>query len=280
MTAPTCTRKPGALTSRCRCVSCRARHAKLTKANRAGLYPRAPREQAWDALGEVLRRGWTDLAIASASGLPRDTVHAILVRHRAGAGPGRIAHVTAHALAELRDPTAGRVGSLSTVRRLRALSRVGWEMRALSAVTGVPLMTLHHVRAGQNATALTSVWAAVRTAYRDLADVPGPSTRALERATALGWEPPAAWDEDSIEDPAEPAPVAVDEVAVERAVAGRPVTLTRTERDLAVPRMVDAGMSDSQIADLLGLCTETVYRTRRRLAVPAATARRPEARAS
>jgi DNA-binding NarL/FixJ family response regulator len=86
-----------------------------------------------------------------------------------------------------------------------------------------------------------------------------------------------AWDDDAMDDPAAvPQGIdgatadGVDELAVQRAVDGIRTDLTPTERDLALPRMASAGMSDPAIARVLGINAETVYRNRSRLGVPTA----------
>jgi hypothetical protein len=243
-----------------------------------GAIPQAPRDQAWAALAEALRRGWEIRAIASATGLPRDTVNTIVIGYRAHGPVAHLNRATVHALAEMGEPTEGKVGAYSTVRRLRALARAGWRPHDLAVATGIPLMTIKHVASGQRATVYAQTWSAVRDAYRALAATSGPAPAAAVRAAAEGWEPPAAWDEDTIEDPAELTPVLVDEVAVERAVAGRAVQLAPAERDLAIPRMAAAGMSDSVIAGVLGVVPETVMRNRKRLGVPGVLA--PHVRAA
>lgn len=57
----------------------------------------------------------------------------------------------------------------------------------------------------------------------------------------------------------------VDEIAVERALRGDAVAMTRREVDEALARMVERGDSDRQIADALGISDRTVIRRRQRL---------------
>jgi hypothetical protein len=85
---------------------------------------------------------------------------------------------------------------------------------------------------------------------------PGPSHRTRARARALGYAPPLAWDDDAIDDPsAQPCPgnhaagssteePVVDQVAVERALAGRSLAgLTAAERLAAVAHLAGQGVS-------------------------------------
>jgi DNA-binding CsgD family transcriptional regulator len=54
----------------------------------------------------------------------------------------------------------------------------------------------------------------------------------------------------------------VDEIAVERAVAGERLTLTLRERGLAIDRLTRAGLSARQIGLRLGISDRTVGRYR------------------
>lgn len=58
----------------------------------------------------------------------------------------------------------------------------------------------------------------------------------------------------------------VDEIAVERAMAGDEVALTIRERAVAVQRLSQLGLSSRQIADRLRLSDRTVQRYRARAA--------------
>jgi hypothetical protein len=63
--------------------------------------------------------------------------------------------------------------------------------------------------------------------------------------------------------------VRFDPVAVERALAGERIPLSRPERLEAVRRLHAARLSDRQIGQRLGVCTRTVLRCRRSLGLPA-----------
>ena len=168
------------------------------------------------------------------------------------------------------------VASIGARRRIRALQTQGWPVYELMARMGLRstnatgLMNRPQVR---RATAQ-----AVAALYDELWDQPGPSTRTAAWARAKGFPPPLAWDEDTIDDPkARPSvrPVAtgtVDEIAVQRAVAGdTTVTLNKHERCAAVRILHARSYSDSKIADTLGIAAETVLRIRHRLHLPAVT---------
>jgi DNA-binding CsgD family transcriptional regulator len=76
-----------------------------------------------------------------------------------------------------------------------------------------------------------------------------------------------AWDDDAIDNPdAQPytdtTTDTLDEIAIEEAMRGRLVTLTKTERAEAVHRMTVRGYSAEQIAQRLGVSGRTVQRKR------------------
>lgn len=106
---------------------------------------------------------------------------------------------------------AARVDATGTRRRLQALVATGWSQRSLArmlASAGTrPAWGLIH---GQpHVTVATE--RAVRALYARLWDQPPPETTRDERYAAAvarrcaarhGWEPPLAWDDDEIDDPA------------------------------------------------------------------------------
>lgn len=169
--------------------------------------------------------------------------------------------------------TSLSVDATGTMRRLRALAALGWTAcdlgKRLDGVTGeavgqiqrrkdrryVYLATAQRVAALYDELSMTapSGWIAKRT---------------RAQAAANGWLPPLAYDDDTIDDPAACPNVstitarAVDEVAVERAMLGDPVKLTKTERAEAVRRLTAAGVGAAQIGARLGTTHRTVQRDR------------------
>ena len=103
----------------------------------------------------------------------------------------------------------GLADATGTRRRLRALMRNGWSLGVLSARLGCTrqvLRTKLHDR--ERATAATVT--AVRALYDELWDqAPPEGTKSGKRAATMarryaqerGWPPPAAWDDDEIDDP-------------------------------------------------------------------------------
>lgn len=279
MTAATCVRKPGSVWSSCRCADCLRVNARTKALHELGRLPARPSDAAWAVIEERTAAGWSPLAIASAAGIPARTLHNQIERYQNTGHRGDLHHATAHAILHLGTPTDGWVGSHGARRRLRALAAAGWAIQDLHPRLSRPSqVTLYELRAGRRDVVHAAAHNAIAALYDDLARTPGLSDRTRALAAREGWEPPASWDDDTIDDP---LPVVdVDEVAVERAIAGRPVELTPAERDLAIPRMTAAGMSDAAIAAVLGVVPETVRRQRRRLGVSPVPREARAARAS
>lgn len=99
----------------------------------------------------------------------------------------------------------GLVPAVGVVRRLRALAALGWPAELLADRLGEP------VRLSENVEVVDAALAGrVRRLYDELSMTPGPSSVARGEATAAGWVPPLAWDEDDLDDPeAAPVPGAV-----------------------------------------------------------------------
>lgn len=93
------------------------------------------------------------------------------------------------------------VDSAGTVRRLQALTAIGWPHQKLAAELGV---TVHWVRrlANSRGKLRTATARSVADLYDRLGDHPGPSVMAAASARQHGYQPPVAWDADEIDDPA------------------------------------------------------------------------------
>jgi transcriptional regulator with XRE-family HTH domain len=178
----------------------------------------------------------------------------------------RRAHREAHARWKKRSYLEGVLvlDATGTRRRLQALAAIGWSYPELAARCHVARSTL--AKWTTRATVYTATARTVADLYEQLHDTPGSSVKSSRRAAAAGWPPPIAWDDDTIDDPtAVPfagEAVDIDEVVVQRALAGRPVTLSRPERVEAVRRLTAAGRSAADIAAVLGVDDRTVQRDR------------------
>lgn len=106
------------------------------------------------------------------------------------------------------------VPAAGTRRRLQALVAIGWSQSQLASRLGVLPSNFSAVLARERVTAATA--RAVKSLYDQLWDRPPAeadhrsriaAARARRRAQARGWPPPAAWDDQAIDNPAAaPAP--------------------------------------------------------------------------
>lgn len=104
---------------------------------------------------------------------------------------------------EATRPAAG------TVRRLQALAVAGWPFGRLARESGLTPYRINQMLTEAPATvtadearAVAAVYARYSGASPGLCGVSHIHARAArDRATAAGWAPPAAWDDDTIDDP-------------------------------------------------------------------------------
>jgi hypothetical protein len=189
------------------------------------------------------------------------------------------------------------IDATGTRRRLRALAAIGWSTPLLAQHLGRHRGPLRRDFYEQSVKASTAE--GVRRLYDQLWDTKPPESTTRERmaaskarntATRNGWRPPLAWDDiDNDHEPddcdgttnddeaqgtaTDAADVDdldheqdddeyIDEVAVRNAMDGRPVQLSRHERDEAVRRLTELNYSLRQIAELLHVTARTVTRRR------------------
>lgn len=133
-----------------------------------------------------------------------------------------------------------------TRRRLRALVALGWGPGALAGPVGLHRNTLEHIAAGRWRQVAPATARVVAQVYERLSMAVGPQPYAARLARRRGWVPPLMWEGVDIDDPAvapepEPEPLPpredIDEVAVQRAVDGWPVSLNLAEQREAIARL-------------------------------------------
>lgn len=258
----------------CRCTPCiRAHraHAKRTShATVTGTHTYTDADPARAHVQVLLRSGLTVGQIEQRSGVHRTAIRVLI-----GDFPGRpmskrITKTTHTALLIVRpvqvgSERSGLVDPTGTTRRIRALIAAGWTAKYLSQRLGmssatIPRITFTHPE--------IPVLAATRAAVIDLYDelslqVPlaGRGTTTAKRiAAGRGWVPPLAWDDDSLDD--QDADVVdetpdgddLDEVAIERRMAGdRTVALNRAERFALAARWQATGRPLNELERVTGL---------------------------
>lgn len=206
---------------RCRCRPCRDAHSEaalaLSKAKAYGRYDlgRVDAQEAREHLLRLSAAGVGYKRAAELAGIATTTAAGIIYgRPERGEGPRKRIERRVHeailavrpGLESVRD--GRRVPGHGTRRRLEALGWLGYSVNEISARSGVERQALDHALHGREVFAVTH--RAVAALYEDLWDKPNQpgewhaksaASRARNKARKLGWAPPLAWDEDTIDDP-------------------------------------------------------------------------------
>ena len=150
---------------------------------------------------------------AKLSGVSQSVLCAILNGHRGGPPRSRIRPETAAAILAVRlSPAAlgdaALVDATGTHRRIQALACNGWSLARICERLGMLRSNFGALMERAQVTAATAQ--AVQVLYDELWDQPPPesahhekiaASRARNYARARGWLPPAAFDDDTIDDP-------------------------------------------------------------------------------
>jgi hypothetical protein len=170
-----------------------------------------------------------------------------------------------------------RVQAIGTRRRLRALIAIGWTPRLLAAELDRRTNSLERSMTSPSVTAHTAQH--VAELYERLWHTPPPRATGEQRAaadaartfaSAGGWQPPLAWDDidtDPTPEPTAGTPATddVDEIAIERALAGDGVgydDLNTAEQQQVIRHLTERGRSIRDIAAQLGTTKRTISRRR------------------
>lgn len=170
--------------------------------------------------------------------------------------------------------TSLEVDPIGSIRRIQALVRLGHSMRTIDDLVGWHHGTTSRFIVAKHKTTHKTTADRIKAAYEVLSmTVPdgGYALRNRRLGERKRWAPPLAWDDDMIDDPnARPhgnrfshrAKTDIDPVAVDRAIAGGRVRLTRAERFEVVGRMQAAGWSLQRIEEQTGITRPDRYVSR------------------
>ncbi|GAC1374274.1 MAG: hypothetical protein NVSMB4_01650 [Acidimicrobiales bacterium] len=242
---------------------------------RRALYPdpgavRVDAAPAREHVQKLYRWGYTEGGIAAEAGVHQTTVG----RVRTGALPVLRARTSDALLATSVYPSDRhtQVPSTGLVRRLNALSALGWAGDDVAALLGTTEAAVTNWR-----TRPRVLWTShlrVAELYDRIGMDPGPSPQARSRATRYRWHPPLAWDD--IDHPDERIALGgkatgqeVDHVAVARALNGdTSVYLRNVDRRAVADRAVDLGWTRGELAARTGwtvaAADQALVRARRR----------------
>ncbi|MEP6799379.1 MAG: hypothetical protein ABI890_14585 [Lapillicoccus sp.] len=154
--------------------------------------------------------------------------------------------------------------------KLQTLAADGWTLVQIAVASGLSERAVYQ-QIHRQVPPMRSTTAAIDRAYDQLVDDdPGDgyiAVRARLRAERAGWQPSTP----------PPAPTDIDEVAVDRAVAGERLPLRPAEQHSVLTRLAGC-YPDDEIGRRLGLSARTVLRYRSRHQLPAYTGhlRRPD----
>lgn len=208
----------------CRCDACVAKNSEYAAAyRRLRAYGRwspfvdpGPARRHVAMLGEL---GIKPQQIAEMAGLGHQLIaHLMRGQPRLGLPPTqRIRASTEQAIlavqaspAQLKD--GAHVDGAGTRRRLQALIAMGWTRRELSARLGFSVQNLSELTRSRADGVRAGTARKVAALYEQLWDQPPPegdpaarraASRTRSTARKQGWPPPAAWDDDLIDLPAE-----------------------------------------------------------------------------
>lgn len=189
---------------RCPCPPCRAadrayskRRNYLVSTGRSLLTDASP---AYQHLRLLQASGDALTVLADQHNIPRGTLATIAFGNRK-----RISRALSEQILAIEPghaPACNRsVPALGAVRRMRALVALGHPVRTIAAAAGIEHSSASHLVNGRPETIHYELSQRVDKAYGALCSTPGNLTRSLRRAEREGWAPPAAWDDERLDDP-------------------------------------------------------------------------------
>ncbi|WP_280420054.1 helix-turn-helix domain-containing protein [Nocardia carnea] len=190
-------------------------------------------------------------SIARQSGISESAAGAIaagehqLIRKRVALALRQVTHTP--------TPAQERVLGIGAVRRLRALSVLGWPWKPLSEHTTVSRVRMAVIVQREPINIDWTVWKAIHDLYEQFSATPGPCESTRERAMARDWWAPLDWEDLDIDDPRvtpTPAPAIAEPTAQE----------LRAARQAEVARLAELGWPGARIAEELGITDRTVWR--------------------
>jgi len=220
----------------------------------AGKGPRmVPSAATREHIAGLVQAGASQAGIARAAGISPEMVSNLLRRPRPTVQIGTQTRILAVTLDDVmrRPDRRGFVPAAGARRRIQALLAMGWPHRIITEhMTGVgqtSAVALHQ----RGKWIARATHDAVVVAYDALSMKPGPSEVSRQRAARLGYMPPLAWDDETIDDP-----------------AAKPHT-SATERRAGIDldeweRLVRCGETPERAAERCGATVEAVSRAAHR----------------
>lgn len=218
-------------------------------------------------IARLAEAGITWQEVVRISGVRYWVVHSLLFGCRPGRGPTRrIRRGNAERILAVRHafPAEPRPKALAdsagTRRRLQALMACGWYQAALAAELDLAPQDVAQFLVRASVQEVTRD--RVRVLYDRLWNAPAPagtprqreaSRRVREQAARMGWPPPAAWDDDTIDDPA-----AMPADGWKR--SARPARVPGAEKAAEARLLMSRGRSYADVAQAFGLGEKSLER--------------------
>ncbi|MGW3492014.1 hypothetical protein [Streptomyces sp. NPDC001054] len=187
----------------CRCEGCRRAHYRYMSRYRLererGTIRRVPVGPVAEHISRLTAEGWSCAQIAAAANCSESSVRSAARRQYATMRADLAARILA---ARPTLATAGprtNVASVGTIRRVQALTALGYSLREISAASGIVRTALGHIITHEHPVITAQHARSIAALYRAWSTRQGTNTRARNRALALGWHGPLAWDD--IDDP-------------------------------------------------------------------------------
>jgi hypothetical protein len=254
---------------KCRCQPCRDVNVAIEAARRRAIAygtwaPYVDAEPARRHVRELMAAGIGWKRVARLSGLSTGVVWKLLYGdpQRNMAPSKRCRPATAEKLLAVHaspENLAGgqKIPAEMTWRRIHSLIALGYPRRWIAAhIAGHPVAAMQI----RETVVFAGTARAVKDLYDRIGDTPAPpsvgASRAVREAARNRWPVPAAWDDDGHDLPIE-ADV-IDDMAIERVIAGEHLELTPHERIEAARRMHAAGHTKTHIAVLLHVSSHTI----------------------
>ena len=160
-------------------------------------------EPARAHIAYLLSHGHAIRGIADTAGISTTQVANIAARRHPKAQRTVVAKILAVTSADIytRGRPDGYVPSIGAKRRIQALYAIGHTAHTLAAHLDVHHSFLHNTVNQRGHWITRARRDLIVTAYNDLWNTPGTSTKNRAEAARRGWVPPLAWDDDTIDDP-------------------------------------------------------------------------------
>lgn len=252
----------GAVNNRCAHPDCQAAFARWSKQydldRHRGIDRTLDADIARRHIAALEAAGWSRRSIAAQAGISSSAVSRMVRGQRTVKRTvlDKLLAVqpTSYATTPHRTSREVFVPRVGTVRRVQALLAIGWTHQLIGEHSGVNTRVL---LTQQGRWVARSTHDKVATAYRALAMRQGPSAVTRRRAARLGYLTPAVWDDIDIDrepeaDDTSADTGAIDEVVVQRVLAGEHLPCTTAERREVVRRWHTTGRSLNDLARLTG----------------------------